>query len=629
MTVRSERTLSTPRAGSAPPVLAPSEKKAKDDVSSKLNCICRLQKNNDIKLTILCSQCKNLHHLHCVHLTVRTAKKTTFICRNCKTSSISSSQPSRSNAPPNSKSITRHKAPGKQNPTHKKVQKPVAPPASTSSIPSAPNTEPLELPVVNHVLEQTSSAIDQSSSSYPNNHHCSTQSGLESVGTNDTSDKQSLPDNQTIPSSLGGSTVPFIGPANSCSHSDINHHPNSENNSPYITRACALKLINKIESSLRAEMNLRLISLENHVDRLNNEIKVLKHSCSNPAFSSHPAFHQFPSRPPPHPSRHPPSYPPRHPVLQPSRRPVPPVSTSHLPFRVIWGTPRNCSSSVIFKAISALLDHSTSESIMVKRSIRQRAHKSVWWFTIMAPPDTMHRIEEVWPTLQSKTAWNLKTSLSSHQHNMNHCPVSVYSRSTSSTSASPSSLAIINRVASLKDHPVPTFNSTSMPISAPSPAAPNVVTLESSAAISCLNATVVSPASLVQLAAGHVPNIPHPSPVTLESTAAHAPTRSPAAIPTTYLPLAPELVPAISLTSDVPAGESYPPDPIPDSSHVQISSSPSTSNCSSQVPVSSSPPTSNCSSEIPPAVTGAPSPFLETVIHPPRPPEAYLEALAT
>ena len=128
MAVRSLRALSTPRVGSARPVLDPSRSSAnKADLSSKLNCICGLLKNKDNKQTIPCSQCKSLSHLHCAHLTVRTAKKITFVCHNSyckaklpKASSISSSQPSCINAPSNLKLISHPKAPNKQIPPYKK-----------------------------------------------------------------------------------------------------------------------------------------------------------------------------------------------------------------------------------------------------------------------------------------------------------------------------------------------------------------------------------------------------------------------------------------------------------------------------------------------------------------------------
>ena len=125
--------LISPRAGSAPPVLNSSRgaahKSRQSAVSPNVNCICGLL-NSGCKQTIPCTQCKNLSHLQCVHLTVRTAKKTTFVCRDCKAklpkaSSISrsASQPTSTSARSIPKLTSRTKAPI----IHKNVPKPSAP----------------------------------------------------------------------------------------------------------------------------------------------------------------------------------------------------------------------------------------------------------------------------------------------------------------------------------------------------------------------------------------------------------------------------------------------------------------------------------------------------------------------
>ena len=91
------------------------------------------------------------------------------------------------------------------------------------------------------------------------------------------------------------------------------------------------------------------------------------------------------------------------------------VSNS-LPFRIVWGTQRNCSSQVLLKAICALLPSSAWGKISVKRSVRQIGSRSQWWFTIMAPDETMNEIVSVWHILESRTSWSLIQSLSHRPH---------------------------------------------------------------------------------------------------------------------------------------------------------------------------------------------------------------------
>ena len=429
--------LTSPRAGSAPPVLNPSAHKSRQSaVSPNVNCTCGLL-NSGCKQTIPCTQCKNLSHLQCVHLTVRTAKKTTFVCRDCKAKlpkvspiSRSASQPTSTSARSIPKLTSRTKAPI----IHKNVTKPSAPSkGSNSSNTTTPVPCPAPLESLGSVQMPTAST--QPPTSVPSNHHCSIQSGLESDRTKGIvvhSDKNSVSDNHLISPPPGCSSDTNTGLVNLRSYSSTDLYPSSADavsNPDFVTLDCVLKLVNKVESSLRAELNLRLLSLENHVNRLNKEIEVLKRSCPRPALSTHPVYHQFPSRPTPYPPRRVAPHPSRHPVPHSPRHTVPPSSPNLLPYRVIWGTPRNCSSAVIFKAISALLEHSVSDSIMIRRTSRQRSHKSIWWFTIMAPPNTIRKIEDVWTTIQSKTSWSLRTSLSSHQNNINHHPVSAHSHS--------------------------------------------------------------------------------------------------------------------------------------------------------------------------------------------------------
>ena len=96
-----------------------------------------------------------------------------------------------------------------------------------------------------------------------------------------------------------------------------------------------------------------------------------------------------------------------------------------LPFRIVWGTPRSCSSQVIKKAICALLPNSLWELIEIKKSLRQRGSRWIWWYTIIAPNEVITMIDQVWHSLEAKTSWSLGSSLanrssSSHKQVPSH-----------------------------------------------------------------------------------------------------------------------------------------------------------------------------------------------------------------
>ena len=94
--------------------------------------------------------------------------------------------------------------------------------------------------------------------------------------------------------------------------------------------------------------------------------------------------------------------------------------SNSLPFRVVWGTPRSCSSQVIKKAICALLPNTTWQSVQVKSSQRQRGSRWIWWHTIIAPEGVMATIDQVWHTLEAKTCWSLRSSLANNSSNPRH-----------------------------------------------------------------------------------------------------------------------------------------------------------------------------------------------------------------
>ena len=147
-------------------------------------------------------------------------------------------------------------------------------------------------------------------------------------------------------------------------------------------------MLRSLEYSIRMELNVHLVTLEDKVEKLSQSLhhkKILAHSAHIPRRSSS----NFDSN-----------------HLHQS------TSTS-LTYRVVWGTPNRCSSQVILKAISALLPTPDRPSVVVKRSICRRGPNILWWFTIMAPQEIMQRIEAVWHILEAKTSWSLRSSLSS------------------------------------------------------------------------------------------------------------------------------------------------------------------------------------------------------------------------
>ena len=175
------------------------------------------------------------------------------------------------------------------------------------------------------------------------------------------------------------------------------------------------------EHTLRTEFNARFLSLEGEVSRLSTIVKTLSEKLQKmAALSSH--LHSGnsisrPTRPPttaPRPPTRPRTSAPRPPpsLPPPSQRTAPARAPNHLPFRIVWGTQRSCSTQVIHKAICALLPSSLLTSITVKRSFRQRAARPMWWYTVISPADVVDQITSIWHILESKTNWSLLQSLS-------------------------------------------------------------------------------------------------------------------------------------------------------------------------------------------------------------------------
>ena len=126
-----------------------------------------------------------------------------------------------------------------------------------------------------------------------------------------------------------------------------------------------------IMSAVRAEFSEKILSLEAKVSRL---ISLLQsHSLmlqeNSALISSIPRNQQGPANPHQQQDR--------------------PRASNTLPYRIVWGTQRNCSSQVLLKAICSLLPNHAWGQISVKRSVRPNGPRSRWWFTIMAPDEIM------------------------------------------------------------------------------------------------------------------------------------------------------------------------------------------------------------------------------------------------
>ena len=103
-------------------------------------------------------------------------------------------------------------------------------------------------------------------------------------------------------------------------------------------------MVAKMESLIMASVNARLLALEEQVSGLTHTVHMLREKCKDTSSSSNKSStcsHRRPSH------------------LHTSDRTNPishqnSHSANSLPFRVVWGTPRSCSSQVVLKAICAL-----------------------------------------------------------------------------------------------------------------------------------------------------------------------------------------------------------------------------------------------------------------------------------
>ena len=201
-----------------------------------------------------------------------------------------------------------------------------------------------------------------------------------------------------------------------------------------ISKAEVNAMFTKLESTIRASFNARLLALEEQVSELAQSVHMLKGRSKPTPSPSRLNSTRSRRRPPPS-SR----------ALPPSRQTS--QSTNSRPFWVVWGTPRSCSSQVVLKAICALLPDAACASVIVKGSFRRRMSRDLWWYTIMAPVEVMQQIEATWHILEAKTSWSLRSSLSGHPNSQDvtlQHPSTLQESSTTAAILTPSSPSLIS-----------------------------------------------------------------------------------------------------------------------------------------------------------------------------------------
>ena len=80
-------------------------------------------------------------------------------------------------------------------------------------------------------------------------------------------------------------------------------------------------------------------------------------------------------------------------------------------FRIIWGTRFSTKEPEAQQALSALVPSKDSQSIRVKKSMRRSRDRTKWWFTVMAPEDTLATLENSWSVTECNMTWKLQKSL--------------------------------------------------------------------------------------------------------------------------------------------------------------------------------------------------------------------------
>ena len=87
------------------------------------------------------------------------------------------------------------------------------------------------------------------------------------------------------------------------------------------------------------------------------------------------------------------------------------VPTQSPNFRIIWGTRFSTKEPEVQWALSALVPSEDSQSIRVKKSVRRSRDRTKWWFTVMAPEDTLATLENSWSVTECNMTWKLQKSL--------------------------------------------------------------------------------------------------------------------------------------------------------------------------------------------------------------------------
>ena len=149
------------------------------------------------------------------------------------------------------------------------------------------------------------------------------------------------------------------------------------------------------------------------------------------------------------------------------------------PFRIIWGTQFSCTADVVTRAAIPLTPAGMHSHITVKRSVRTRQNgKHKWWFTIMAPAETLSFLDSHWDPLLTRAGWCLQSSLQPHSYAPGSTnPVSShYNVPSGNRSSSPSTCQNRHRNPSTADSvsasnpcPVPSRSAVNVPASNPIP----------------------------------------------------------------------------------------------------------------------------------------------------------------
>ena len=343
-------------------------------VTDKVLCVCGVTVD-DGKPMVECGECGSWSHIQCSRLTLRTAKKVTFRCHRCKPSLSSTRNPGRDGMGSGSTKLGKtqksknsqaqvHAQPIQSHSCTLRSLSPVPPPSQPTIVSSQPHSTP---PI--HQMNRNLSSDA-----------CITAECdvivMEDSGTHTSTD----PHSPIVPSSASVHVQHGAHVADNVLGSELNN------------------IISKLKSEIRMETQVRMLSLEAQVAELKQSVNNLTKKCRELSQQAQPTSKASTQ-----------SHSVRSSNNESTRR-----HTNTLPFRVVWGTSRSCSSVVIQKALCALLPRDTWGSVSVKGSFRRRGSRHMWWHTIMAPDEVMRQIESVWHSLEGKTSWSLRTSLSNH-----------------------------------------------------------------------------------------------------------------------------------------------------------------------------------------------------------------------